>query len=435
MTEDKVTSTHPKYDELSEPRQAFADVKAGTRAMRKAGEKYLPKYPAESPEAFKRRRSASTIDGIVQGGVETLCGAVFEGEIDTTKVKIDKAILEDFDNLGTHFSVFVRDAFEASFDGCSVIVIDMPEETDDSRKLKAERGAEADKILNIRPYAILYKACDVTNWRFEKNIITGIKELVLLVVKIEREIPIGSFGSKKVTEYRVWKKEGNAVIWELWVPKDDSEAEYILDKSGPCVNVTQIPASFIGDVCDPPKLLGETDLEIKAYQKESSYDEIEYLSPPTLVTKGYDSDEPIAVGAEAHIKLGADPAADAFYLQMDAAGHDTLKQTFKDVKAEIKGRVNMIVSATMPKEKTATETISEDKDKQARLVVWAQQLKDAVERALGFAAEFMGKGADGGGEIVLRTKWDIAKEQAEIDAQRKSEEHQANIAVMGAKAK
>ena len=64
-------------------------------------------------------------------------------------------------------------------------------------------------------------------------------------------------------------------------------------------------------------------------------------------------------------------------------------------------------------EETATKTISDDRKSQARLIVWADQLKDAVELALGFTAEFMGQGRDKGGEIVLNTAWALAKQEAE----------------------
>jgi hypothetical protein len=74
----------------------------------------------------------------------------------------------------------------------------------------------------------------------------------------------------------------------------------------------------------------------------------------------------------------------------------------------------MVTSATVQgADKTATQVVTEDKDKQARLIVWADELHDALERALQFTAQLMGLGDDKGGTIKLRTKWDVSKEKAE----------------------
>jgi hypothetical protein len=170
MSEDKVTIEHAKYTENTPKRAVFHAVKCGTDTIQKGGTEYLPQYPAEGEKDYTARKKSSTIDRIVGEGVESLTGSVFEGEVDTSKV--NPAIipfLENIDNRGNHFNVFVRDAFEASFDGHSVILVDMPEATDQVRALRQTYGAEADAMLNSRPYWTLYKAADVTNWRYRVN--------------------------------------------------------------------------------------------------------------------------------------------------------------------------------------------------------------------------------------------------------------------------
>lgn len=432
--EDRVSNEHPKYCELQPKREAYLAVKGGTDALQKGGVKYLPKYPAEEKGDYDARLKASTSDGIVCGGVDTLCGAVFEGEVDVSKVNgAITPLLENIDNRGNHFNVFVREAFESAFDGSAVILVDFPQDTDETKQLKKERGAEADKILNTRPYWILYKADDVTNWRYKLNTITNKEELEMLTVKVISSEPVGQFGSKDVTRYRVWMLEGQTVKWETWVEKEGGDArqkEFMRESNGTMQNMTSIPAAIIGKLTDEPRLLVESRLEIKAYQKESSFDIIEYLSIPVLYTKGYDEAEPLALGAAAHVKLPADVAAEVGYVQIDSVGHDSLKGTIREVKDYIKARLNYIVSQASPQsggDKTATEVVTEDKDKQARLVVWAEQLKDAVELALGFTAEFMGKGRDQGGEIVFNTKWMVAEQKAQEANAMKLQQQEADV--------
>jgi hypothetical protein len=435
MNEDKVSIEHPAYIALAPKRSAFQAVKGGTDAIQKEGVKYLPKYPAEEPKEYEARLQSSTIDGIVSGGVETLTGTFFEGEIDTSKVN-SKIIpfLENIDNCGNHLNVFARQAIDASFDGCSVIVVDMAEATEETKKLEAERGAEADKILNKRPYWVLYKANDVTNWRYRENPITKKKELSMLVIKVVTTEPDGMFKTKEVTKYRVWRLDGNSVAWELWT-QGEKKGEFVIEKRG-TIAITRIAAAIMGELDDEPKLLTESRLEIKGYQKESSFDIIEYLSVPTFYTKGYEGDEPLALGASAHVKLPADPAAEVGYAQIDAAGHDSLKGTIREIKGYIKGRLNQIESAAMPtgEQKTATEVVTEDSDKQARLLVWAEQAKDCLEQALSYTAEFMGMGIDEGGEIVFNTKWMAAEQKRKEADERKAEGELANIEKVKAEA-
>ena len=152
---------------------------------------------------------------------------------------------------------------------------------------------------------------------------------------------------------------------------------------------------------------------------------------PTFCTKGYEGEDDLQVGSHVHLKLPID--GDAFYMQLDSAGHESLKGTIKDIKNEIKARVNAIeIAATGGPDKTATEVVTEDKDKQARLLVWAEQAKDAIEQALSFTGEFMGLGVDKGGEIVFNTKWAVAEQKRIENDEREAKRFDAELAQMKA---
>jgi hypothetical protein len=438
-TEDKVSTPHTEYTPQQLKRDVFAAVK-DTDTIRAAGTSHLFRYPGEESSEYDARLRSSTIDGITYGGVDTLLGAVFYEEIDTEAVHSSiQPLLENIDNQGNHFNVFARDAFRASFDGFSVIVVDMPVPVTDVKSL------EDAKVNGMRPYWRLYKAKDVINWRFRINPVSKQKELSLIVFEEKTEEPAGRFISTCVTRYRVWflDDSGNA-MWEVWIKtdKEREDARPVLESSG-SFNAKELAVAFIGDVCDDPKLLVESRLEIKAYQKESSFDTIEYLSIPTFYTKGYPEDGPkLSLGASSHIKLPADPDAECGYIQIDAAGHAELKATFQQVKSEIKGRVNLMVQSAVESGnggnsgdgKTATQVNSEDSSRQARLVVWADELHDALERALQFTGIAMGLGPDQAGTITLRTKWAVSAEKAQEQAQRDAETHAATIASEKAKA-
>ena len=106
--------------------------------------------------------------------------------------------------------------------------------------------------------------------------------------------------------------------------------------------------------------------------------------------------------------------AEVGYAQIDSAGHESLKGTITQIKDTVKQRLSQTAdAASRVVDKTATETATENRDKQARLVVWSEELKDALETILMFFGEMSGLGKDAGGEITLNTAWSRAEAEAE----------------------
>jgi hypothetical protein len=393
MTPDKANTPHLEYEKLEAKRKPFRAVVGGTDTIRASGKEYLPMYPAETPDDYTARLHASTIDGIVLGGRETLTGSVFDGEIDLDKVTVDKTWLENVDNKGSHLNIFAREAFSASFEGFSLILIDMPNEV--------VKDAAEERTRGIRPYLSLYHAADVINWRWVINPNTKQRELALLVLREVTSESKGRFLSEDVTRYRVFTVENGRVAWELW--KEGKDKDVVLEETGTFAKITTVPVAVIGDFCDDPKLLVESRLEIKAYQKESSFDVIEYLSIPTFYTKGYEGEEALQLGASAHIRLPLE--GEVGYAQLDSKGHLTLKETITEIKDYIRARVNYLIEST--NDKTATEVVTQDKNKQARLITWSDELKDAIETALDYMSMLTGGKPEN--SIQLNTSWSNAK--------------------------
>lgn len=408
----KVDTLHKSYPANQAKRDVFRAVKGGTDALWAGDTLYLPKYPGESKNTYIARKKMSTIDGIVAGGVDGLCGDMFHGDIDVTAVNpeiLSSQILENIDNEGNSFNVFARRALEESFDGFALILVDQP-----NADTKQIQSLEDKQKAGIRPYWRLYTAANIWNWRYRVNPITQSKELSLLVLREQTEEIKDIYESETVTRYRVYSfNENNKVQMSLWQESATSKAnakDFI--QVGNTVIFpffSAIPAAIIGELTDEPKLLVESRLEVLAYQKESSFNIIEYLSIPVLWTKGWTpkEGEKLAIGASAHLILADTATAEAGYLSIDSEGHGSLKETIANIKNTIKARLNFIVESAIEsaQPKTATQVNTEESNKRSRLVVWAEQAHDAYELALMFTAEAMGLGKDKGGEIKLKSKW------------------------------
>lgn len=410
-----VADPHPAYNIKQAQRDVFHAV-LSTDVIRAGGKSYLRPFPNELESDYSARLLAATLDEIVAAGVDSMVGKVFEDPLNTEGVTLDPTWLENIDLEGCTLNTFARQAFEASFDGFSLIMADMPPMSDAQAQLAAERGAEADRMLQRRPFLRLYTAANVTNWHYETNPVTNRKELTLLVLR-EMSSQLDGFDHVEVERYRVLRYVNGFVGWELWESEQvNGEKTWSVVASGLFDGVTEIPVAFIGKITDAPKLLGEARLEIKGYAKESSYDTIEIMAVPVFYTRGYPGDQPSpSLGASCHLRLPADLAAEAGFIQIDSAGLTTLKDSIGTIKDTIRQRLAQMADVHRTVEVTATESANSAKDSRARLVVWAEELKDAINLALQFMGQFAGLGEDNAGVVELRTAWQKAEEIAQRD--------------------
>ena len=399
MANDKPDTQHAAYAPLQAMREIVADVRGGTHALRSKTVAYLPKYPGELQNEYTARLNASTAFNMYSKTEAVITGMVFAGEIDTSGVATQIVpLLENIDNQGNDFTVFAREVFSKSMDGSCVILADSP--------TAAANDLGEQQALGIRPYLIAYDAASAINWAYRVNPVSKQVELSLLVLCEVTSEPKGRFEYETVTRYRVLWLENNQAKWELWrkVETTKKEAEWILDAAGVFAGFTELPVAIVGCLTDAPRLMDIADVNIKHYQKESSFDVIEYLSIPTFCTKGYESEEPVSLGASAHVKLPLE--GDAFYCQIDAAGHDSLKGSLKDLQEQIRLLGSSVLAdKTKQTQLTATEVSIDNVGETAEIRVWAEQLEDALERALGHLAMYLGLGKDKGGEIALSPSW------------------------------
>ncbi|MEP1495068.1 hypothetical protein, partial [Pseudophaeobacter sp.] len=118
----------------------------GTKAMRGAGQTYLPKFPAESESTYDARLKSSFLFNGYKKTVRDMTGRVF-----TKSIEIEGDALKDeeqnIDMQGRDLSAFARDVFEAGLSGCglSFILVDAPPRPGTVTKAQA-------KASSLRPY-------------------------------------------------------------------------------------------------------------------------------------------------------------------------------------------------------------------------------------------------------------------------------------------
>lgn len=399
---DVVSTEHPLFIDSQKARTTWRDVIAGTERMREKGKTYLPKFPQESDASYEVRRSQATLQNITGKTLESFVGLVFQQDItlgDDVSSEFE-SLSENIDNKGNHLNVFAREIFEASFDGWAAILVDSP------TARATDLGEQ--KSLGLRPYWVGYHADDVINWDYEINPTSKRRELSLIVFREVISRKKGVFIRENVTQYRVFLKNGMRVEWQLWeeqeAQKGSKDKTYVQIGFGVIANQSQIPVAVIGELGDRPPLMDLCYKNIEHYQDYSDYRSLKHKTAvPLFYTVNLDG-EPNAVGGDIWFKCNEGGSigwavTDSKALDSHVHGLETVKKEMAQLG------LAMLAGQATQGDVTATETMLDSIQETSALQVRATQLKDALELAMGFTAQYMGKGEDQGGSIELGANW------------------------------
>ena len=155
---------------------------AGTDAMRKAGETYLPKEPKESKAAYDNRKARSFLFNATGKTVEDMTGKVFAKPITPEKDVADnlKAWIENVDLAGRHLNVFAKDVFLDSMQpGIGYIYVDMPPAVQRQDGQPASLADE--KAAGLRPYLKFVPLENLLGWKSE--LVGGVETLTQIRMK------------------------------------------------------------------------------------------------------------------------------------------------------------------------------------------------------------------------------------------------------------
>jgi hypothetical protein len=188
-----------------------------------------------------------------------------------------------------------------------------------------------------RPYATLYDAESIINWKTGR--INNVEHLTLIVLEEEYEIESDEFESKCEPQWRVLDlSEG---FYRQRIYQKDKKGEFVLiDELYPQINgqlLSKIPFEFFGvrdnsPAVDKPPLLDLIDVNLSHYRTTADYEHgLHFTGLPTPVVTGYYSDD-----QSAQLKIGSgtawllpDPQSKAFYLEFTGQGLGELREALR----------------------------------------------------------------------------------------------------------
>ncbi len=377
-----------------------AALLGGTRAMRAAGQTYLPKWPKEDAAAYATRLSVSVLFPAYQRTVQTLAGKPFSKPI-TVGEDVParfKPWLADIDLQGRNLDTFSSSVMQTALGfGLAGILVDFPP----AGNVRTEAQEQA---AGLRPYWIEVKPQQILGWRAAR--VDGAWKLLQLRIAEVVEEPEGEFGTEMVDQVRVLEPG----LWSLY-RASDAGAWSLFEEGVTTLNMIPFVPVYggrTGFMTAVPPLIEVAHLNVAHWQSASDQQNILHVARvPILTVTGVDDPAwEMTVGASSAIKLPTDAKMQFIEhtgsaIDAGAADLKTLEERMRQAGAEL-----LVID---PGRITATQIQTENAVGMCVLQRITQGFEDALDQALQITADWVGEAT--GGHVTVFNDYGAASLQ------------------------
>lgn len=373
----------------------------GSAAMRKAGERYLPKFEAEAARDYKARLAASWLFNGYRKTVRDMTGRVFDKPVEILEGPDQ---LEDWakniDLDGRDLSTFAREVFEdgLSGPGLSYIMVDAP-----ARNREVTRSEAA--TANLRPYLKHISAERVLGFRSEAFANVQMLAQLRIMEEVEEPDPDDEFGVVTVEQVRVLTRHESGVEVQLYRKSGENWAPHEEPVMTGLAEITVIPfyANRSGFFTGEPLLDDLADVNVAHWQSQSDQRNILHVARcPILFAKGMGDKEDITISSTSATKTSND-AADLKWVEHSGRAIDAGRQDLKDLEFQMEAfGLQLLVGRSQ----SATGATLDAQKETSILAMTADQLQDALEAALGWMLEYAGID----GDVAVKVNKDFGTE-------------------------
>ena len=398
---DDPSKTLPAVDAM---RQDWAIVDAlmgGTKAMREAGQVYLPKWPKEDDDSYKARISSSTLLPAYSETVHNMTGRVFAEPIvlGDDVPELTQGFVQNFDRQGNNLQVWSQSAFVTGLShGLCHVFVDYP-------KAEGLRTAADEKAAGVRPYAILIQPEQVLGWRAAS---TGGEQALTQFRYMECiEEDDGAFGCKKVMQIRVlepgawhtYREVEGANGKKSWQPHDEGLTS--LD----VIPLATFYTKRTGFMTATPPLLELAYMNVKHWQSQSDQDNILHVARvPMLMISGIDDDTfELKVGTSSATKLPKD--GNMKWVEHSGKAIEAGRTALHDLVDDMRLSGAKLLQKDKQVTKTATQAEDEAAQEMSPLQTMAERFEDFIDQVLQYFALWTKQPE--GGHVQVNGNFDI----------------------------
>lgn len=363
----------------------------GTTAMRQARETYLPRFGKESLEAYEARIRSSWLFNGYRKTVRDMTGRVFSKSVEINDVPETLGEwLDNADLQGRDLSTFARQVFEDAIEGpgISYIMVDAPRRN--GTVTRAQAQAE-----NLRPYLVHLKAEDILGWKTEViNNVTTLVQLRILEEYVEAD-PADEFAELTKPQVRVLDRINGNVQVRIFRKNARDEWLEVAEEAAfmdiPEITVVPFYANRTGFFTGAPILDDLADINIAHWQSQSDQRNIlHYARVPILFGAGVAPEAIGTIGASSAVVSEA-PDAKLAWVEHSGQAIGAGRQDLKDLEFQMETFGLQLLTARPSAQSATGEALDANKETSI-LAMTADQLQDALERAVEWMAEYGGLG-------------------------------------------
>lgn len=320
-------TTHPEYDTAAAEWARARDVLSGEDAVKKAGEKYLPRLDSQSEEEYAAYKVRASFFGATARTLEEYLDLIFRRAPVTGAANAEslKVFLGDCDRWGTDFLQYARRVV--------------------SEVLSVGRGGSLvlQDAISRQPCVLFWRAEDILNWAVER---VGQRSVLTRVVLKDPPSPgsCGATSGARVRELRLGgtnATNGNNAtecLEEVWAQVDGAwsvEERSVVKRDGTALSF--VPFVFHGPRGSLPErtklpLADIIAANLDHYRLDADYKHgLHFTALPTAWVSGFDKSAPLRIGASAAWASDI-PGASAGFLEFSGAGLAHLERAMEKVE-------------------------------------------------------------------------------------------------------
>jgi hypothetical protein len=358
-------------------RQLLRDLMGGTRTMRAAGERWLPREPNESLAAYRLRLGRAVLYNGLARAVRTISARPFARPVVLGEAMAPELVrwCADVDLAGRDLSRFAHDVFRAALlDGLTHVLVDMP----------------ADEAAGARPYLVHVPADNLIGWRTSRT--GGAETLAEIRIAEEGVLPDGPWGERVARRVRVIRPDA----WSLWEepPRDARERSWRKVGDGPMslgrVPLVTVHTGRTGPLTATPPLLDLAWLNLAHWQSAADQRHILHVARvPILFGRDLRVGEGgLEIGPNRMV-LGEGVGADLRFVEHSGAAINAGRQDLIDLEERM-ARMGAELLAPRHGQMTATERSLEADRHDSALQAMVRDLEGGLVQMLGLLADWAG---------------------------------------------
>lgn len=386
---DTVAEKTPAAQALTEAAKVGRALMGGTKAMRDAGKTYLPQFPAESDDAYNARLGSSFLFNGFRKTVRDMTGRVFTKSVEIEGDKLREEVA-NIDMQGQDLSAFARNVFEAALGGCGLtfIMVDAPPRPEELTKAQAA-------AQNMRPYLVHVPVEEVLGWKVE----TVGSQIRLkqwrMMETVEEDDPTDEFKTDLVKQVRVLTLVNGRVNVRLFrqsADKGDWSVFEEFDTEATEITVAPFYANPKGFLNAEPPLEDLADKNLEHWLSASDQRNILHSArvPILHATGRTPEDGPLVISA-GMATSSSDVNAKLEWVEHTGAAIEAGRHDLKDLEFQMQVLGLMLLVAGT---ETATGASLDAAKETAPLAMMADNLKDTLERCLGWFSMYQGAEAE-----------------------------------------